>query len=345
MLIVGVDAGRKGIKIISYDGKKMTRKSFDSKYIYINFKDLKHYPILNFSKEDDIIASIKGGDPVGYGNICTKIASPDEIQYVSDDKIYLEKSINYTLIAVAKMIKKNNQEIILGINLTKDNIEKDIEIIDQLKGKHEVVFFNIKGKEIDRKNFYIKRVGVWFQCWIGFMSQVINNNFIIEESWINKDILGIDIGRKTAIVQYIHLLGPVKNKTFDYGSEKFFEYLQNELKANFDIIKTTHEIEIIIRNGKGFSKLGKKIDAKKIIITALKKYEDGLRNSILEHFGKYEPEKIIFMGGGTLLFKDILLQMFENVEILKDPLFRNAEGLVKVVVRKFLNNRKELEEE
>lgn len=342
MLIVGVDAGRNGNKIVSYNEntKKLEKKIFDSKYTYVNFEKLKHHPVLDFSKDDDIIASIDSGDPVGYGNICVKIAPPSEIQYVSNDEIYLEKSVNYTLVAVAKMIKKENQDVMVGIDLTENNISREDEVINKIKGKHEVVFYNTVGKEIDRKTFNIKRVGVWYQCWIGFMSKVINDQFNIDQEWAEKEIIGIDIGRGTAIAQYINVLSPVENFTFDCGAERFFKYLKEELKLKYKIKKDTHEIEKIIRSGKGFSKDGKPIDISDIYIIAMKRYEDKLRNSIIENFGDYSPEKIIFMGGGSILFEDVLKQMYNNAEILEDPVFCNVKGLVKLVVRKFLKNKK-----
>jgi Ser-tRNA(Ala) deacylase AlaX len=315
---------------------------FDSKYTYVNFEKLKHHPILNFKKDEDIIASVNGGEPIGYGNICVKIAPPAEIQYVSNDEIYLEKAVNYTLVAVAQMIVEENQEIMLGIDMTTDNIDKaEKEIIEKVKGKHEVIFYNTMGKEISKKTFKISKVGVWYQCWIGFMSQVIKDDFSIDIEWADKEILAIDIGRRTAIAQYITTLSPVENVTFrECGSEKFFKYFQEELKINHKITKATHEIEKLVRSGKGFSKAGKKVDVSKSRISALRKYEDGLRNSIIENFGKYDPEQIVFMGGGAILFETMLKQMYENAIILPEPLYRNSEGLVKLVVRKFLKNKK-----
>lgn len=341
MLIVGVDSGRKGIKFYSYDSGKITKKIFDSKYTYVNFNKLKYHPILNFKKDDDIIASIDNDDPTGYGEICLKIAPPSEIQYVSDDNIYIEKSINYTLVAIAKMVTEKNQDVMIGFDLTEENIDQDEIIIEKLKGKHTVVFYDTLGNEIGNKTFNVKKTGVWYQCWIGFMSIAINDDFTINEELAGKEILCIDIGKKTAIGHYINMLSPVDHAASnEAGAGKFFEYLQEEIKIEFGISKTIHELENMILNNKSFFKSGKKIDIKKSYINALKRYEDILRNFIKDKFFKYEPEKIIFIGGGALLFGDMLKQMYENAEILDDPVFRNAWGLIKLVVRKFIKNIK-----
>jgi len=342
MIVIGVDAGRSGIKAISLNGTEKKRRIFDSKYTHVNFLKLKHHPVLDFNKDDDIIAKVDNGDPIGYGNVCTKIAPPAEIQFVSDDEIYLEKSINYTLVAIAKMTIEHNEEVILGIDLTTNNIDQESKVIEKIKGKHEVVFYNTMGKELSKKIFTVKKVGCWYQCWIGFMSQAINEDFSINLEWAEKEVLAIDIGRRTVICQYISYLSPVDNFAFNCGSEAFFNYLQEELKFHFDIKKNTQEIEKMIKNNKSFSKAGKIIDITKAYVAALKRYEDILKNSILEHFGKYDPEKIVFMGGGALLFQDILSQMYNNAVILEDPLFRNADGLVKLVGRKFLENKRGL---
>lgn len=339
-MIIGVDAGRNGVKIMTYDQKKKFQRSiFDSKYSMVNFDKLRHLPILGFNEDNDIIASVDGQDPIAYGNVCVKIAPPQEIHFVTTDEIYLEKSIGYTLVAAGKMVNKDNEDVILGINLTGDNIQKDKEVIDKLKGKHKVIFYNTHGKVISEKIFNVTKVGVWFQGWIGIMSHVIKDDFTIDKEWARQEMLSIDIGRRTAIVQYINTLSPVENKTFHFGAEKYFQYIQDDLKTMFNIKKATHEIEKIITSNKTIIDKGKPVDMQKVKVSALKKYTEGLRNEIKENFDDYSPDKVIFLGGGAILFKSILSQMYENVEILYDPVFRNAEGLVKLLVRKFVKNK------
>lgn len=345
MLFVGVDAGRFGIKIMaSKDGKKIERDFFESKYTSVNFKKLKHHPVLDFRKDRDILVQVDGKSPIGYGNICSKIAPPGEIQYVSTDDIYLEKSIDYTIVAIAKMVKEKNEDVVIGIALTEENIDKGEEIvIPALEGKHEVKFFDPNGNELETKIFTIKKTGAWHQCWLGFMSYVIKNDSSIDKEWAAGEYIGIDVGRRTAIGCYIYQMSPVENKAFEYGAEKYFKYIQEELKVHYQIKKSTHEIEKIISKNKSPVKDGKPIDMKKIKIEAMKRYEDGLRNCIKEHFDGYHPDKYVFMGGGSILFGDVLKQMYPEAIVLEDPTFRNAEGLVKFLVRKFARKKKGVE--
>jgi hypothetical protein len=251
-------------------------------------------------------------------------------------------SIIYTLTAVAKCVD-NGDNVVLGINLTDNNMNEKDNVRNQLSGSHTVIFYNNMGDEIKKVTFNIDKTGVFYQGWCSYLSEAIDGDtYEIKSDYVGLNALIIDEGRRTLDLCFIgDTLSPRKTKSYDFGLEKFFLYIKSDLHSKYGLRKETHELENIIMNNKTIKNLkGEIINKEELISSATEKIANDIKNCILEDFGSYSFDKILFAGGGALMFADILKQLLPEIEIFKDPVFTNAIGLNKLMVRKFIKNLK-----
>jgi hypothetical protein len=339
-VVVSTDSGRNEVKFSKYteDGIQ-TFSSFKSTFGFVDFNYTKNIPILNYDKDNDIIAKVDEGIILAVGNITQKLFPPEDIKIVTDDRIYLDQSIIYTLISIGKSVKEGD-EVLLGINLTSNNINLKDDVRDKLKGNHTVTFYNNAGTVINKVSFTVAMIGVFFQGWTSCMELAIDSNFNIVNEYAEADLLTIDMGRRTLDVNYTSKLSPRKNASYNFGVEKFLKYIKDQLHTQFNIIKETHEIEYIISNNKTLKVNGKPVDLKNIMTIATDRIALDIKNVILEDFSNYSYDRCLFTGGGALMFASVIKQIFPDAEIMDDPVFSNVKGLTKLMVRKFIKNIK-----
>jgi hypothetical protein len=343
MILIANDCGRDGIKSIKYDSDtgEMERLYFNSKFIRVDFDQYKHYPIL-VDLEKDIIATIDGGTAVAYGNVCNKLSPPDEISFVTNDEIYIRKSVDYTLISIACLLKTNCEDIKIALNFTKNNIDRaDVEVIPKVIGNHTVKFFDTHANKLKEITFTVTVCAVYLQGWTTYMNYALDDHYNIIPEYAKAEAIVLDWGRRTVDGMLISLLSHSKPKAFDLGTEILFKYIKDSLDTPpLHIRKKTHEIENIIRTGKPIMKNGEPIDLDTIVKNAMINIVERLDNEIKEEFGDYTVDKYLFTGGGTYLFKDIMMKMYPGIEVSKDPIFDNAMGLIKILIRKFVYKKK-----
>ena len=334
-IIVAVDAGRDGIKSMIYDEGNYDKFYFKSKYILVDFNRTKNFPTLNFDKDKDIIVKVDDNPIMAFGDVCYKLEPPDNIQFITTDSVYLEYSVYYTLTSVAKMLKENDKEVILGIDLTDNNIGLSDDVVNKLKGKHTVIFYKTNGTPIETKTFTITKVGPFHQGWVSIFNYAFDEDFNVIEEVADQDSIILDMGRRTICGIYTHQLSPTKTRSYNCGVEKYFSFIKDQLLRQHNIIKATHEIEGIISKNKTIPD----VDFEKIKNDAASMLFMEMRNNIKEDFGIYSPDKIYITGGGTYLFKDAFLKIFPDAVIMDDPVFSNCKGLIKFMVRKFFHNK------
>lgn len=348
--LVAVDSGRYRVKSMLYTKEWDRFQGFESKFAFVDFKLLENIPMMNFVKGKDFIVSIDETDPIAYGNICEKLFTPENIQYVSDDNVYLDYSINYTLLSIANLVEPGDV-VQLAINLTNNNMALKESVKSKLSGKHRVTFYDTTGKVINDVSFTVDKVGVFFQGWVSYLNVVYDkNNSIVPGKGLNEVII-FDLGRKTLDVS---LITTIENgltskftRSYNRGTESFFSYIRDRLirytdpKTNtiIPIDKKTMEIEKMFMDDKTeISYRGKKYDISSIIDSALNIYKTEINNDIKNDFQKYSVEEYYLTGGGTYKFKDLFETMFEDIHAIENPEYSNVIGLTKLLARKFIKN-------
>ncbi len=340
--IISVDSGRCKVKSMMYiDLKNSVLSDFESKYALVDFKYVKNIPILFFDKEKDIIASIDGSKPIAYGNVCDKLFPIENIHYVTDDIPYLEYSIKYTFISIAKFVN-HLDKVLLGINLTANNINSKEEIRSKLSGEHRVIFYNNVGDIVKDVTFTIDKVGVFFQGWASYFNIITNENYELVNDKIKDEVIIFDLGRRTLDISLIHGVSPVKTLSYNCGVEKFLKFIKEQLYRQFNIHKKTLEIENLILNKKELRHKGTNIDLTDIIKYALDCMKMEIRNVILEDYSNYDPDAFYLTGGGSILFKDLFIELYSDIQVMDDLFYSNVKGLNKLLVRRFVKNQKSL---
>ena len=340
---IAVDAGRKKIKSAIYIEKddKFKYFDFDSKYVFVDFNRIKNIAILDFNKDVDLICKIDDQPIMAFGAICNRIAPPEDIKFVTNDTVYVDYSILYTVLACAKFCD-DGDNISLAINLTANNINLKDDIKAKLIGKHKVTFFNNVGKILKNVTITVgERVGVYFQGWISYMDLAIGDDFKLDVKYAKQDSIIIDIGMKTVDVSFIRELSTVKQKAYDdCASEKFFKYIKDILYSEYNKHKSITEIEYTIYNNKPLKIDGVSIDLNSIILKAKEKLANDILVNIQDDFSEYTPEKRYLTGGGVYLFKDIYKMIYPDIELFEDPTYSNVRGLIKLLVRRLAKNLK-----
>jgi hypothetical protein len=348
--LVAVDSGRYKVKSMLYTEKFDKFQSFESKFAFVDFKILESIPMMNFVNSEDFIVSIDGSNPIAYGNICEKLFTPENIQYVSDDIIYLDYSINYTFLSIANLVNENDT-VQLAINLTNNNMALKESIRNKLTGKHKVTYFNNTGNVIREVNFNVDKVGIFFQGWVSYLNIVYDGNNKLIPGRGENEVIVFDLGRKTLDVS---LITTVKNgltskvsRSYNKGTESFFSYVRDRLikyvdpvsKQIIPIDKKTIEIEkLFLDNKTQIPYRGKRYDISDIIKLSLDIYKSEITNEIKNDFEKYPVEEYFLTGGGAIRFGNIFKDVFSNVKTIDNPEYSNVIGLTKLLARKFIKN-------
>jgi len=134
MQYFGIDCGRDSIKAICYKEGEFEKFNFSSKFVDgYDLGMLENISILNFNIKEHIIARINDEELRIYGKFCNKLP-PELTQLVISDDRYIKYSLDFILVAIAELMDYDD-EVIVGLNLTANNINYKKEIKDYFLGK------------------------------------------------------------------------------------------------------------------------------------------------------------------------------------------------------------------
>lgn len=340
-LLISVDAGRNGIKYgkVLQNGEKKKDIIF-SKFGHANFAFLKTLSSISFDRSKDLICQIDDSKPIIFGSTCDKLLPPEEIRYAGVDENYLKYAGKYTLLSVANLMDEteNNSNILLTINLTHDNMSYTPVITQELKGFHNVKFFDTKEEIIKERNFTVERVAVYYQSQPTVMEKAINDKLEFDPLYA-KDGLSINIGRKTTEISLVRGMEAIKPYSCPIATEDLFAYIKLKLYERFKIRQDTKEIERILSNSLNITDNdGNIINLKEILNEAILQTAERIQEEITELFGNYvnTVEWMILSGGGAYYFGEILKHIYKKLEIVKDPVYANCSGMLRLL-QKFGN--------
>jgi hypothetical protein len=339
--IISVDSGRSGVKSCYYDGKYIL-SIFSAKHGQLSLNKLANMPVMAFTSQDvlkennlqlgDIITSIDGSDPYIMGKTTDLFLPPDEVVYCTEDSVYIEYAKNYVLTMLGKLAK-DKEELTVGVNLTFSSFDKFKDIVkEQLKGTHNIKFYNPKGKIITEKTFNVSKITLLHQGWSSLVYRYYNEDGTTNPLYA-RDGLTLDIGRKSTDVLFSRKLTPVKSVSYDLGMESVFSHISKALFSEHGIKITTMDIESNIMNkDKLYDKKGNEVEVTKYLKEAIILIAGKLRNDIMSDYADYNFQFILLTGGGSFFFKDVLEKIFPRIEVLDNPVFSNALGLTKFIV-------------
>ena len=346
--LVAVDSGRYRVKSMLYTPGFDCYQGFESKFSFVDFKILESIPMMNFQPKKDFIASIDGSDPIAYGNICEKLFTPENIQYVSDDSVYLDYSINYTFLSIANLVN-DGDTVQLAINLTNNNMALKESIRNKLSGKHTLIYYNNTGNIIREVTFTVDKVGIFFQGWVSYLNIVYDKNNQIIPGKGENEVIVFDLGRKTLDVSLITTiengLTSKISRSYIKGTELFFSYIRDKLIRYVEpktgniipIDKKTIEIERLFLDKKSeISYRGKKYDISEVIESSLNIYKTEIMNDIKNDFQKYSVDEYFITGGGAIRFSELFKEIFDDIQVIDNPEYSNVIGLTKLLARKFI---------
>jgi hypothetical protein len=335
--IISSDAGRSSIKTVN-ENFNTDRLSIEARHGFIDFNKSKRSPYMMFNAKKDIIASVDNGPAIVYGKLVEVMIAPEDILYVTEDKLYLEYAINYVLVSVARMVE-DGSEVVLNGNLTTNNFKYVKDFIDSIKGDHKIEFYNPSGNIISTIRFTVTHAIVIPQGQAALMSCAINDDLSTNEKYLKEGIV-LDLGRRTVCALLVNMLNIKKDKSFDVqdgvGMEVLYHLIKEELFEKYDVRYSNFDIErIIVHNETVVDKNGVPINLDEIKTRAIIRVSERVKNAIIESFGEYNPKFVLLAGGGVYLLGELLKAIFRGSEILPDPVWSNAVGLEKVALKSF----------
>lgn len=256
--------------------------------------------------------------------------------YVSENtegQQFQEVSIKAMLYAVAEYFSLTGEAegvADIAINLTFSNHSQKKSYQDKVIGTHTVLF-----KEPERSvTFSIDRCAILYQGYSGYFDVAMDTSGVVSQEYIKSSSMIVDIGRRTIDFLYITDLVVTDGKSDDFGTFKLYERVIEVLKRTHDIDKKPFEIDEYIADNKPIPQLGKpSIDVLKLAKAQAKGLGEELMFLTQSFLAKKTPERLILLGGGALLFEDILKKEFPTVIVPDNPQFCNVNGLYKFLCR------------
>lgn len=344
MKYIGIDCGRDFIKSIYYEDGEFKKYGFSARFIdNVDFDYLKNISILNFNEKEHIIGSINDGGIKIYGKFCNKLSRELSQMVIAEDR-YIEYSLEFILVTIAEILD-GDDDVIIGLNLTANSINKKDKIRGYLKDRFNVKLYNNVGRVIKDVNFNIVEVGVWFQGWTSYLNYAINDDLDVVKEYIYKDVLLIDIGRATVDVVFISELSNAKTMAYNLGCEVIFSRIAEELYNKYDIRRSSFDVSNIVLNNKIiYDNNGVEINWREILDRKVELIGNEIYNSILNNFADYLYDTVYLCGGGVYFFEGLFKKYFKNLVVMDDFIYSNCKGLLKMILRKFLKKKVGLSE-
>lgn len=218
---------------------------------------------------------------------------------------------HFTLYAIA--CSTNDNSVNLLLNLPINQLPMKQILIDKFKNKTFTfkVNSNVNKIKLHERKIAIKNVEV--------VGEGISAYYSLDEE-LDNFISMLDIGSKNinyATYTEIGQLNLAKSGTLDFGLHDFYNDVIVYFKEKQGKTYTIADIDERVRNDKIEIPLGLKT-----------KFVKKIQNELLGRgFFDFQDYAFKAIGGGSLVLKFELMQLFDNLVVLPDAIFRNVRGL------------------
>ena len=181
----------------------------------------------------------------------------------------------------------------------------------------------------------IKNVEVGCQAVAAWVDFAMNDKFELRDD-IDGAIAIVDIGGRTTDIATVingEKVDHQRSGTDNTGVLDVYNAITHAIGTKFNIRDKfpLSDIDAAVRSeNKTFKLWGKNQDVSEIIDTVLAEHESKLSRIIERIIGSGASiDKVVFVGGGSALFSNLIEKFPHNGETVKDPEFANARGLYK----------------
>jgi plasmid segregation protein ParM len=146
----------------------------------------------------------------------------------------------------------------------------------------------------------------------------------------------IDVGGKTTdcavVVSGGQTIDPARSGTENFGGLSLNKAVEPRLKEAFNVrTLSPKQIDDAVRTG-NLRLFQQERDCSEIIATEKRHLAKLITDAAIRKMGDgADLERIFFVGGGSLLLRDELANLFPHAEIVDDPQYANARGMLKAV--------------
>jgi hypothetical protein len=321
MINLGVDIGRSSVKVMGNAGY------FSFPFLIANKKS--EFSDYIFMKQEDLQWATYNKEEVIFGE--TARLAGEIVFQNTEGKFFHEIAMKLTVIAIAWYMKKfqADEEVMLGFNLTFENMFMKKDYIDFLKKKHKVVFFD-KTEFV----FSVEKVCPFYQGFSGLFDQAMTDSLKLKIDFYKTQGIVCDFGRLTLNCIYVDNMQVRSGSTQDYGIFKFYDHLIEQLKKRWSIVKNYYELEDIIRNQKVIPQMeGEDIDISSLLQEVSEMYFPDIDRLFMQFLSKYTPSYLFLLGGGAYFIGDLFKNKYKKAIVALEPEWSNSRGMLKFLNR------------
>jgi hypothetical protein len=328
---IGIDVGRSAVKV-AYSSVVY---SFPSVFAY---QRNNHSASQLVMKRTDSHEAIIDGQLHLFGQTARFFG--DFVFEGSEGEAFREVSCKASLYCVARSLFNSrqfqNRDVQMAINLTYDSFFQKADYQKLLLGKHTVTLV----EEKETITFQVSRVFVLYQGYSGLLDHAIHpTSFLVSKDFTDSTGLIVDVGRRTVDISYVEALTVLDGKSYDFGTYKILERVNQILRDKYSVMKEIYEIENFVQTDKKLKTLtGTEVDLKDLMESSATEYSRELLFILQSFFAKKTPDYILLMGGGAGVYEKALKAKYPTIQMLKNPAYSNACGLLKFLDRVSLEN-------
>lgn len=296
--VIAVDSGKNNMKAIYNKNAIAYKNKIDNKY-------------------RDSLNSLTWN--INYNGLPYYVGDSASGSDLAEGKASIEHKIQ-TLTIIANYLdpEEENDDIVLIYGESLDyyfNEKHRQELIESLEGKHTISIM-IDG-ELVEYNFTIKKAHIMPEG----IGHIITNLSLRGKKYV------VDIGGRTINFLTVENGAPVELTSFseEMGIYQIASKCYHALKTAGLGVANVESVEAYIRYGCKNPAVQEIIN--ETMIEHLKEFDDVVRKFGIDLHKTILNDDVIFVGGGTEAFKDVILEYYgDGIVISEDPLYSNVKG-------------------
>lgn len=204
--------------------------------------------------------------------------------------------------------------------------------------KKNLLSSDVGGNIISKDNFLLPNVikhsiiPEGFAAWIDYIATIKpDGSYEFDRNLVNEKIGIVDIGGRTTDIAVIKSweVDAQRSSTIDSGMLDIHNHIRGQIKEAEGVDLDDEEIYRAVNENK-VKIFGSMVDVTQVVNNAKSKVLNEILHQIKLKIGKGgDLSKIVFVGGGSIIFKDDIDGMFRHSELSHDPLYANARGMLK----------------
>jgi hypothetical protein len=258
---------------------------------------------------------------------------------LTEGDAFHKSALDVILYSVARVLldqkkRAEYEKVSLALDLTFANYQFKQFYAEEIKGKKFVVEIldpeDMSMSKFTSISFEIEKLYILYQGYAAFFDHIIDDQGISKE-YERLEGFVVDIGRKTTDMVYIKNLAVRDGDSEAFGVLDILRSTQKVLQQQ-GVVKDIEQIENFFLTGRHIQKLdGSTVDVRKIVYEQSRTFYGQFVQRFRSFLEQRTPDFFLVVGGGSYFVKEHLLEDYPIAEILEEPVYANARGMLRFV--------------